>query len=205
MEAMAMKGRYGMAAALLALVGLVLGGCAVSPQQVEVRPSLPLDADTWGRSLPVAVQVEDRREETILGSRGGIYGESSTVTVSNDLGLAVGRAVNAYLATQGFQTNAAGEGATRLRITVEELTYEAPDTRLGQETRLTAALRAEARRDGQAVNGRYQAEAVHRSVNRPGAETNQRWINQVLSDVLRRMLDDPRLREFLRQEAGVEH
>src|SRR5690625_3979451 len=187
MEAMAMKGRYGMVAALLALVGLVLGGCAVSPQQVEVRPSLPLDADTWGRSLPVAVQVEDRREETILGSRGGIYGESSTVTVSNDLGLAVGRAVNAYLATQGFQTNAAGEGATRLRVFVEWLAYLAPDIRQGQEPRLPPAQRAGAGRDGQAVDGRYHAEAGHRPVNRPGGETHQRWFYQVRSDVLRRM------------------
>lgn len=191
----------GLRAVLMATMTLLaLAGCALSPQQLTIQPVLPLDTDVWGRPVPLSVTAEDRREEPVLGSRGGVYGETSTLTIRNDLGMAIVRAANGYLATQRFQINATERDATRLRIVVEELSYSTPDSRIGQETRLVAVLRAEAERGDERLAGRYRSEAEYRTITRPNAEHNTRWVNQLLSDTLQRMFADPRLREFLRHE-----
>ena len=183
----------------ISLVGalLLLGGCALSPQQLTIQPMLPLNGDAWGRGVPLTVTGEDRRSDPVLGSRGGVYGETSTLTISNDLGLALARAAKGYLATQGFQINHADSSAARLHIVVDELRYEAPDEKIGRETRIVAVLRAEATRGGDSLTGRYQSRAEYRSVTRPDAADNTRWINQLLAETLQRMFADPELRQFL--------
>lgn len=182
---------------MLVAVLLGLAGCALSPQQLTIQPVLPLEGDSWGRGVPLTVIGEDGRSDPVLGSRGGVYGETSTLTISNDLGMAMARAANGYLATQGFQINPTDSSAKRLRIIVEELSYEAPDEKIGRETRIVAVLRAEAEHGGDSISGRYRSVAEYRSVTRPGADDNTRWINQVLTDTMQRMFSDPKLRQFL--------
>lgn len=185
---------------LLALsLALVVGGCALSPQQIEVQPVLPVDDEVWGRNVPVTVVGEDRREDRTLGSLGGVYSETSTITASNDIGRAVERAAKAYLAAQGFQVNRADGEAKVLRIALTEFRYDVPDRQIGRETRLTAVLSAELRGGGETLEGNYRSRAEYRSVTRPDAGDNTRWINQILSDTLQRLFADPKVREFLTQ------
>lgn len=191
-----MKAKCWIRGGLVALL-VALSGCALSPQQVVVQPVLPLEGEAWGQGTPLTVIGEDQRASAVLGSRGGVYGESATLTISNDLGKAIQRAATGYLATQGFQVNHADSSAAILRIVVEELRYETPDEKIGRETKIVAVLRAEAQRGGESITGRYQSTAEYRSVTRPDANDNSQWLNKILTDTMLRMFADPKLKAFL--------
>ena len=62
---------------LMTASALVLGGCALSPQQLtRNRSQRPLTA--VGHGQPVVVKVVDGRPGPSLGTRGGSYADTST-------------------------------------------------------------------------------------------------------------------------------
>src|SRR3546814_13973892 len=63
---------------------VLLAGCALSPQQVELLPQVaPAVASNVGKNLPVTVVGNDKRASAVIGSRGSIYAETSLIRASN--------------------------------------------------------------------------------------------------------------------------
>ena len=72
---------------LIAAGTLALSGCALSPQQLNPDPVFKGQPVAVGQGQPVVVKVVDGRQSTELGTRGGLYSETSAVTVrSHPLG-----------------------------------------------------------------------------------------------------------------------
>ena len=69
----------------LAVAGLavVLSGCAHSPQQLNVTPSVTIPLSQVARQQPVVLTVQDSRSSPVMGTRGGLYPDSSNLTISN--------------------------------------------------------------------------------------------------------------------------
>ena len=71
---------------LIAVASLSLAGCAHSPQQLSPQPTLKAQLAPVGHGQPVVVRVVDGRASQSLGTRGGMYPETSTISVSgNDI------------------------------------------------------------------------------------------------------------------------
>ena len=71
---------------LIAVASLSLVGCAHSPQQLNPQPTLKAQLAPVGHGQPVVVRVVDGRASQSLGTRGGMYPETSTISVSgNDI------------------------------------------------------------------------------------------------------------------------
>ena len=68
---------------LLAALTAALVGCAHSPQQLTVQPQINKPLNPVAQQQPVTVQVQDTRQSKILGTRGGIYPDSSNITISD--------------------------------------------------------------------------------------------------------------------------
>ena len=185
-----------MRGALLAIATL-LAACAQSPQRIEVTPTLAITGDMPGNGRAIIVSASDERPSKVLGSLGGVYSDTATLTIRNDLDKALVQAANGLLAAQGYVVNSPDPNAVRLNIVVEKLSYQKLEQTLGNAEKLTATLRADATSHGETFSGRYTTESEHRSVGRPDAEDNQGYVNELLSTTLKRMFSDNRLREFL--------
>jgi uncharacterized lipoprotein len=178
----------------------LMSACAYSPQQLDVQPVLTIGSgEAFGNGRPVLVSASDQRANRVLGNLGGVYGDSSTITIRNDLESAMTRAANGLLATQGFVVNSPDPAAVQLNIVIENITYELPATNVGTTVKLHATLRAEGTRGGETFSGRYESDAERRMVSKPDAKDNEKLVSELMSNTLRRMFEDPRLRAFLTQ------
>ena len=66
---------------LVTVLGMSLVGCAHSPQQLRPQPKLTTALVPVGQGQPVVVRVVDGRPSPVLGTRGGLYPETSAVIV----------------------------------------------------------------------------------------------------------------------------
>jgi uncharacterized lipoprotein len=186
-----MKGFFGV------FLILSLSACAFSPQQITIKPSAVLDSESYGMGRGLSVVVEDRRASKVLGSRGGVYKETSVVTIANSLTDAIGKATRASLAAQGFDVVNAASDAAEFKVVVETLGFDIPAQSLVSVVKLQAVLQVEASSHGEVYKGRYQTQSEHKLMGRPSTETNEEMINQLLTDTLARMFEDQKLRAFL--------
>lgn len=175
----------------------LMTACAQSPQRINVQPTLSVSGDAVGNGRAILVSGSDQRQSKVLGSLGGVYGNSATVTVGNNIEQALAGAANAMLAAQGYVVNSPDPSALQLTIVVESLTYQPQEQAVGNDIRLAAVLRADVTKQGETFSGRYQSNAERRSVTRPDQKDNERYVNELLSDTLTRMFSDNRLRDFL--------
>ncbi len=184
--------------ALLVLVGL-LAACAQSPQRIIVAPTLTMTGDMPGSGRAIVVSASDRRASKVLGSLGGVYGGTATLTIGNNLEQALTQTANAMLAAQGYVVNSPDPSALQLNIVVEKISYEKLDQAVGSGVKLNATLRADVTKQGETFTGRYSTESEHRGVLSPSREDNEEYVNDLLSQTLQRMFSDNRLREFLQR------
>ncbi|MBL4826619.1 MAG: hypothetical protein JKY66_02695 [Spongiibacteraceae bacterium] len=182
----------------LTIFFLSLAACAYSPQQITINPVIDTSGERYGEGRPVSVKVEDRRENKIIGSRGGIYKETSLITVSNDMGAAIVRATEAKLATQGFNVNSTAEQIpAQLTVVIEQLSYEVPEQSLGKKVMLKAVFLVEASSHGETYTGRYETSSQQQTVVTPNTARNEEMINALISETLARSFTDPKLKAFL--------
>src|SRR5690554_1472920 len=89
----------------LAVAGLavVLSGCAHSPQQLNVTPSVTIPLSQVARQQPVVLTVQDSRSSPVMGTRGGLYPDSSNLTISNQAVPHLRQQVEQALGKLGFQ------------------------------------------------------------------------------------------------------
>ena len=62
---------------LITVTSLTLVGCAHSPQQLSPEPKLTTQLAPVGHGQQVVVRVVDGRPSPTLGTRGGLYPETS--------------------------------------------------------------------------------------------------------------------------------
>ena len=67
---------------LLAAASLTLAGCAHSPQHLSLQPMVTAQLNPIGQGQPVVVRVVDGRSSPVLGTRGGLYPETSAISVA---------------------------------------------------------------------------------------------------------------------------
>lgn len=187
---------------VLTLFSLLLGACALSPQQITVAPELKPGDGSLGGGRKVVVTVQDEREEPVIGRRGGVYADSSEITVANNLTAAIAEAVRKKLRSMGFSpVEAYGIGTAEgmeLRLIVDTLKYTHPDeASMGYDVELLSELRAQVSRANETFEGRYRVKKSRHFFNSPSARHNEELVNEVLSETLERAFADPRLLAFL--------
>ena len=181
---------------ILLLSSLLVVACAHSPQQITINPIIDTAAEHYGQGRSVSVSVEDARENKVLGSRGGVYKDTSVITLANDLDVAIARAAEARLAVQGFNINSP-EAAADMKIIIEKLTYDTPEQTVGKTVQLEAILKVEVTAGNESYSGRYKTNSERQTVLTPSMSTNEEMINTLLSDTLARLFADPKLKVFL--------
>ncbi len=185
-----------MKAVLGVFLVLLCSACAYSPQQIQIAPDLGVTAKRYGQGMPVTVVARDERSAQVIGSRGGVYAQTSTISISNNLTQAVEQSATARLAAQGFSVNGTEQG-TLMTLFVDEIAYDVIDNTIPKEIKMEVVMRVELENDGRTLTNRYKTEAEHRLLASPNAEKNQKMVNDLLSQTMTRVFEDPKVMAFL--------
>lgn len=179
----------------VALVALALGGCAMSPQQIEVSPKITVNDAVKSAQTTISVTVYDDRPGDRIGSRGGVYSETSTISTSADFALSVRSAVELALRQMGLKVTDS-QDTPQFQVYIDQLSYTVPEGYVSQVD-LKATARVVVTGGGEVFSGRYSSNIQQKLVAAPSDEKNVELVNQVLSDVLGRAFNDGELKAFL--------
>lgn len=182
---------------IIAAVALLLGGCALSPQQIQVQPNVQVDSNNVGHNQPVQVIAVDSRDKQAFGSRGGVYSDTATITPANDVRQALVDSVRKGLQELGFNAYNPGDDATTLEVRLEKLEYLPEKGSVVNEVTLNLNLTGVAKRGNVTHTGTYKSSVDHKSPFTPTQAQNQKMINDILSKAIDRMLHDPKMLAFL--------
>lgn len=186
---------------LIALLGLTLVGCAHSPQQLKPQPKLTSSLVAVGQGQPVVVRVADGRQSPNLGTRGGLYPETSSIIVQGqDILPRLQAEAEAAVRLLGFTPSPNAYNAPQLTLTLAELKYQSPKEGLYvTEADISASFRVDVQNSSRRYTGRYGASLNQRFGMAPNQETNTKLVTDVLSDALTRAFKDPTVGQILSQ------
>ncbi|MCQ4313084.1 YajG family lipoprotein [Pseudomonas stutzeri] len=186
---------------LVAVSALTLAGCAHSPQQLDPTPKLNETINPVGQGQPVVVRVVDGRSSPTLGTRGGLYPETSAVIVPKEKIIPKLQAqAEAAVRLLGFTPSANAYNAPQLTLTLAELKYQSPKEGLYvTEANVGATFRIEVQNGGRRYTGRYGASLNQRFGMAPNEQTNTKLVSEVLSDALTRVFRDQSISQVLTQ------
>ncbi|MEN2503549.1 YajG family lipoprotein [Stutzerimonas stutzeri] len=186
---------------LVTVLGMSLAGCAHSPQQLDPNPKLNGTINPVGQGQPVVVRVVDARPSPTLGTRGGLYPETSAVIVPSAKVIPKLQAqTEAAVRLLGFTPSPNAYNAPQLTLTLAELKYQSPKEGLYvTEANIGATLKIEVQNAGKRYNGRYGASLNQRFGMAPNEQTNTKLVSDVLSDALTRVFRDDNIGRLLAQ------
>jgi len=185
--------------ALIAVTSLSLVGCANSPQQLSPTPKLTSNLTAVGQGQPVVVRVVDGRPSPVLGTRGGLYPETSAITVQGaDLIPKLQAQADAAVRLLGFTPSPNAMNAPTLTVTLSDLTYQSPKEGVYvTEATIGANFRSDVSNANRRYSGSYGASLNQRFGMAPNEEANTKLISDVLSDALTRVFKDPKIGQVL--------
>lgn len=181
------------------LLAFLCGACALSPQVVSIKPDINVAVADYGRQRDINVRVEDRRDNQVIGMRGGVYGDTSTIEVGNDHLKEIAYSVAGGLTRWGFRSTVNGHRGHALEFTVllDKLSYQ-PDRTVAGKLIVTTDFSVVVE-NGTTYQGKYSASEELRYATLPSEEKNNIEINKVLSLSLEKIFADEGLIKFLQQ------
>ncbi|MCU1741563.1 MULTISPECIES: YajG family lipoprotein [Pseudomonas] len=184
---------------LITVTSLTLVGCANSPQQLSPQPTLTTQLAPVGHGQPVVVRVVDGRRSPVLGTRGGLYPETSAITVQGaDLIPKLQAQADAAVRLLGFTPSPNAMNAPTLTVTLSDLTYQSPKEGVYvTEATIGANFRSDVSNANRRYSGSYGASLNQRFGMAPNEEANTKLISDVLSDALTRVFKDPKIGQVL--------
>ncbi len=186
---------------LLTVTSLTLVGCVHSPQQINPTPTLNAPLVAVGHGQPVSVRLVDGRKSPVLGTRGGLYPETSTISVSaQQLLPKLQTQAEAAVRLLGFTPTANNPSVPQLTMTLSDLQYQSPkDGLYVTEATISAKFRVDAQNAARRYSGQYGASLNQHFGMAPNEPTNTKLISEVLSDALSRAFKDPAIGQLLAQ------
>ncbi|MCY1219748.1 putative lipoprotein [compost metagenome] len=186
---------------LLAAFSLTLVGCALSPQQLSPQPKLTGQLTPYGQGQPVVVRVADGRPSPVLGTRGGIYADTSSISVqSQDILPRLQAEAEAAVRLLGFTPSPNAYNAPQLTLTLADLKYQSPKETYVTEANISASFRVDVQNSSRRYSGKYGASLNQRFGTAPNEQTNTKLVSDVLSDALTRAFKDPTIGQVLSQQ-----
>lgn len=183
---------------LITALIVALAGCAQSPQQVRLSPKVSVNS-YLGNQPAVHLTITDNRPSKILGTRGGVYRGTNNITLSRDLSSTLRTVATAALNEMGVVVDEPSPRPTQLVLIVEKLEYKVSDKQtLPIEVALHTQFAAIADNNGKQQTTRYQSSKIHKFFTAPSTDDNEAIINDIVSETLTRLFNDPKLVEVIR-------
>lgn len=188
--------RQGLLACII-LFGL-LTGCALSPQQLTPNPVVNQSLPQAGNGQAVNIRVADGRSSQIIGTRGGLYPATSTISLMPaDIVPKLQQQAEQALTSMGYKPQAEGAPIT-LDIVIDSITYKPSDSSFANAVSVQAILRAQLQTADKTYSGRYTSNISQNFTSAPNLETNNSLVAEVLTNTLISLFRDTRLTGAMR-------
>lgn len=179
------------------LLGLAAASCARSPQIVVLSPQLAGPPGRIAEQRSVELSVRDDRSSKVIGSRGGVYAATSTITTEDDISPRLTELLSQKLEKQGYTVVPPGSGGqVQLRVELQKLTYEMGGSVLTEIT-LSSSVGVTCTKGGDTLTSRYGTNHKEEFATVPDEAKNSALINMVVGKSLDQMLGDKELRDFM--------
>jgi uncharacterized lipoprotein YajG len=179
---------------------LTLTGCVFAPQSVRIMPKISVADSSAGNGVTVAVNVVDERPDKSIGKRGA-SGMGADIMPADKVEVAVQQAIVDGLKKKGFVVvDPNGTSPAKLVVEVRFLQYSLSTGFWSGGVNVKVALKALASANGKSYDRLYRRDREERVQIAPTAETNEKWINDALSQTIQEMLDDNALISTLAQK-----
>ena len=176
-----------------------LVSCAETPQQVVVAPPLSTDNMINGQGQSIALTVTDEREDPVLGSRGGVYAETSVITLERNFEQKLQKQLTAKLTQHNFTIDPMSLETT-WNVKLQELTYQVVKVdQLKDNIVIKGKLGFEINKANKTFTKSYGASRMQAVFSKPSDQKNSELINRVLADMIDAMLADQDVAGFLNQ------
>lgn len=181
----------------VALMALATAACARSPQVVVLSPPLSGPPGKIAAPRSVELSVRDDRTSRVIGSRGGLYAETSTITTEDDIAPGLRKLLAEKLAQQGYTVVPPGSGGeVQLSVDVQSLTYETGGSVL-TEIKVSSSVGVTCVKGGETLTSRFETRHREEFASAPDEAQNSELINMVLGRTLDEVLSDRELRDFM--------
>jgi uncharacterized lipoprotein len=184
---------------ILALsLALLLAGCAKSPQQVTFDAQVS-EGSVWvGKGKRAELQVVDARSSTNIGSRGGIYQSTSTLSLDNRATEDMSIYLQTRLLTAGFKLSNT-EPFSKWTVKLTDLTYDYKKVKgMRDQVEITSGISVEIVSGLSTYTNEYSASSVNELVTLASDAQNQEWINTTLNAALDQLFADAGINDFLK-------
>jgi len=178
-------------------------GCAFAPQAVKLSPVIDVEQSSVGANHAVRVNVVDERPKSTLGTRGA-RGVGAELTLEGDLAEIVRTSLSNGLALKGFTAQSIkGAEGRELRVEIRSLDYGVTVGFWSGDLRTQCSLKAICIRGSD-----RPYEKLHRGEFKEnvqvvqGAEANNVYVSNALSEALNNVLADGELMECLAQQGS---
>jgi len=176
---------------------ILLTGCALSPQTVSFSPVIQVaSASNQQLARSVSVTVNDNRNNPIIGTRGGIYRDTSVITPAANMVQSLQNSITNSLRILGYSVVNTNSDAS-LEVNISELKYTAFGERNITAIETIAAVRVICRIRDFVMNNEYRITDKQDVLKAPSASRNQQIINDTLSSALQGMFNDEKLLECI--------
>lgn len=183
---------------LLAL--LLISGCAFVPQVANLNPEVPREGLIQGGGKVIGLQVLDERPSSELGHRGHGYGAGAKIKSGQIVADVMFRKISEGLANSGFRVQAYEEGMpTTLKAEIRQIEYHSAQGIVTFIISSSSAIKGYCKNTQKLYEQMYRGAVEEDWLVTPFADTNERIINEALSNALKRMFLDRKLLECLAQ------
>lgn len=180
------------------LASFVLLGCALAPQNLNVKPELVV-GDLKYMNDPVELYIRDQRSNTgLLGYRDGE--KTASIMLSNSLVSAIGESVKSSLLNKGVKINTAEslDSSNKISIDVIKLVYSSPDKQWVNHINLDAELLVEIKHSSAVMKKRFKSNRSLDVATAPSEAFNEKLLNSLLSELISAVFNDKEIIAFLK-------
>lgn len=179
---------------LMVLVCLWFSACAFTPQNAVIKPEVNLAKTNEGHGTTVVVKIVDERADKTLGHRGGAAFKGAKITTTQNIEGLIREEIMKGLVKKGFNPkNCNPGGKPDLKVEIRLIEYSTSTGFWTGGIHTKAALKAIARTSGKSYEKIYRVANEERVFFVPTAEANEKYLNQLISDVLNKLFQDQKL------------
>lgn len=176
---------------------IFISGCAWVHQTAHLQLDPKIAPSNIGKDIFLTVKVVDKRPSSTIGHR-GLDSKNARISTEQDVTRLFRQKILEGLTHKGFQvTSYAGRPAPLLTVEIRQIEYTTDMDFWKGTVQAKAALRAICSKNGVTFDRTYLSEQKKTAVEAPRAETNERLINNAISEVVQRLFEDDQLVRFL--------
>ena len=176
--------------------------CAVDPIRLSSPIGVPI-AQNKVNGLVVRVSIEDVRGTQVLGSRGGLYSETSLISTDASLIDQIGDNIILAMKTQGYAL--ATQAPANVNVKLEELTYSVDEVnRTTKDSKVYASMSFYAEHSKGYIQKSYNVTLLQTTILLPTQKSIETLINDALIQVMQKGLDDSDIQLHIAQSQSMD-